>query len=119
MRQELAVLTGVLVLLSGCSGHYLWRNAAGEEMISADPCGNAVDPCNASQQVVRVTKEPPGEEFWEFKVETNPGSTYPRSEDRYIIGSRDKCEAARDLASRGPGHVRVHECKGPRYFHRG
>ena len=119
------VLLGVLTALAGCAGttekgksYYVYKNPAGNEVLTDMPCGNAVDPCNKGMKDARVTNNPADEEFWQFEarvqVRSLVGIPYGRvPTDFNVIGPKERCESAR-AAVTDP----TEPCKGPFYFQR-
>jgi hypothetical protein len=98
---------------------YLYKTAAGQEILTTLPCGNVADPCNARYQSVTITNNPADEEFWQFErrlqVRAAIGIPYGRMpQDINVIGTREQCEAVRSRVKDDP----TEPCKGPFYFHR-
>ena len=119
------VLFAVLASLVACAGttdkgkgYYVYKNAAGNEVLTDMPCGNAVDPCNKGMRDARVTNNPADEEFWQFEarvmVRAVVGIPYGRMpQDFNVIGPKERCETARASVT-DPTEPR----KGPFYFKR-
>jgi hypothetical protein len=119
------ILLVVTFTLAGCAGttdkgksYYVYKNTAGNEILTDMPCGNAVDPCNKSMRDARVTNNHVDEEFWQFEarvqVRSLVGIPYGRMpQDFNVIGPKERCESARATVT-DP----TEPCKGPFHFRR-